>query len=56
MDSDGFECMIHVGMGPMHDFALARFWRDARAERIRDDTSEIQRHIIGYGPWPAPAG
>ena len=48
--------MIHVGMGLMHDLALARFWRDARAERIRDGTSEIQRHIIGHGLWLAPAG
>ena len=29
------------------DLPLARFWRDARVERIWDGTSEIQRHIIG---------
>ena len=38
---------IHGGMGLMHDLPLARFWRDARVERIWDGTSEIQRHIIG---------
>jgi acyl-CoA dehydrogenase len=34
-------------MGLMDDLPLARFWRDARVERIWDGTSEIQRHIIG---------
>ena len=34
------------GMGLMDDLPLARFWRDARVERIWDGTSEIQRHII----------
>ena len=38
---------IHGGMGLMDDLPLARFWRDARVERIWDGTSEIQRHIIG---------
>ena len=38
---------IHGGMGLMSDLPLARFWRDARVERIWDGTSEIQRHIIG---------
>ena len=37
---------IHGGMGLMDDLPLARFWRDARVERIWDSTSEIQRHII----------
>ncbi|MEM0921670.1 MAG: acyl-CoA dehydrogenase family protein [Pseudomonadota bacterium] len=37
---------IHGGMGLMDDLPLARFWRDARVERIWDGTSEIQRHII----------
>ena len=37
---------IHGGMGPMDDYPLERFWRDARVERIWDGTSEIQRHII----------
>ena len=40
---------IHGGMGLMSDLPLARFWRDARVERIWDGTSEIQRHIIGRG-------
>ncbi|MYA18278.1 MAG: acyl-CoA dehydrogenase [Gammaproteobacteria bacterium] len=37
---------IHGGMGLMSELPLARFWRDARVERIWDGTSEIQRHII----------
>ena len=37
---------IFGGMGLMSDLPLARFWRDARVERIWDGTSEIQRHII----------
>lgn len=37
---------IHGGMGLMDDLPLARFWKDARVERIWDGTSEIQRHII----------
>jgi acyl-CoA dehydrogenase len=42
------ECIqIFGGMGLMDDLPLARFWRDARVERIWDGTSEIQRHIIG---------
>ena len=46
---------VHGGMGLMSDLPLARFWRDARVERIWDGTSEIQRHIIGRDllrpPW-----
>ena len=37
---------IFGGMGLMDDLPVARFWRDARVERIWDGTSEIQRHII----------
>ncbi|TCR80124.1 acyl-CoA dehydrogenase family protein [Rhizobium sp. BK376] len=37
---------IYGGMGLMDDLPLARFWRDARVERIWDGTSEIHRHII----------
>ncbi|MDI7863732.1 acyl-CoA dehydrogenase family protein [Rhizobiaceae bacterium n13] len=37
---------IFGGMGLMDDLPIARFWRDARVERIWDGTSEIQRHII----------
>ncbi|MBT8458361.1 MAG: acyl-CoA dehydrogenase family protein [Boseongicola sp.] len=38
---------IYGGMGLMDDLPIARFWRDARVERIWDGTSEIQRHIVG---------
>ncbi|MCV3244039.1 acyl-CoA dehydrogenase [Mesorhizobium robiniae] len=34
------------GMGLMTDLPLERIYRDARAERIWEGTSEIQRHII----------
>ena len=34
------------GMGLMDELPLERIWRDHRVERIRDGTSEIQRHII----------
>ena len=37
---------IYGGIGLMDDLPLARFWRDARVERIWGGTSEIQRHII----------
>jgi acyl-CoA dehydrogenase len=37
---------IFGGMGLMDELPVARFWRDARVERIWDGTSEIQRHII----------
>ncbi|CCH77564.1 Putative acyl-CoA dehydrogenase, short-chain specific [Nostocoides japonicum T1-X7] len=37
---------IFGGMGLMSELPIARFWRDARVERIWDGTSEIQRHII----------
>ena len=37
---------IYGGMGLMSDLPLAKWWRDARVERIWDGTSEIQRHII----------
>ena len=37
---------VFGGMGLMSDLPIARFWRDARVERIWDGTSEIQRHII----------
>ena len=45
---------LHGGMGLMSDLPFARFWRDARVERIWDGTSEIQRHIISRDllrPW-----
>ncbi|NGO54683.1 acyl-CoA dehydrogenase family protein [Allomesorhizobium camelthorni] len=34
------------GMGLMTDLPLERIYRDARAERIWEGTSEIQRHIV----------
>jgi acyl-CoA dehydrogenase len=33
-------------MGLVDELPIARWWRDARVERIWDGTSEIQRHII----------
>ena len=37
---------IFDGMGLMPDLPSECLWRDARVARIRDGTSEIQRHII----------
>ena len=37
---------IHGGMVFMEEVPVQRLWRDARLERIRDGTFEIQRHII----------
>ncbi len=37
---------IFGGMGLMDSLPIARWWTDARVERIWDGTSEIQRHII----------
>lgn len=37
---------VFGGMGLVDELPIARFWRDARVERIWDGTSEIQRHII----------
>jgi acyl-CoA dehydrogenase len=37
---------IFGGMGLVDELPIARWWRDARVERIWDGTSEIQRHII----------
>ena len=48
MQSRVTDAAIHIsgGLGLMDDLPLARFWRDARDDRIWDGTSEIQRHII----------
>jgi alkylation response protein AidB-like acyl-CoA dehydrogenase len=32
--------------GLMNELALEMLWRDARVERFRDGTGDIQRHII----------
>lgn len=37
---------VFGGMGLVREYAVERWWRDARVERIWDGTSEIQRHII----------
>ena len=38
---------IFGGMGLSKEFPMERLWRDARAERIWEGTSEIHQHIIG---------
>jgi acyl-CoA dehydrogenase len=47
---------IFGGMGLMDEVPIARFWRDARVERIWDGTSEIQRHIISREILRPPGG
>jgi len=37
---------VFGGMGLVREYAIERWWRDARVERVWDGTSEIQRHII----------
>lgn len=37
---------IHGGNGYLFDFAVQRYWRDARLTRIFEGTSEIQRRIV----------
>jgi len=37
---------VHGGYGYMEDFAVARFYRDAKALEIGEGTSEIQRMLI----------
>ncbi len=42
--SEGLQ--IHGGAGYTTDFAVERYWRDARLTRIFEGTSEIQKRII----------
>ncbi|HYW92375.1 MAG TPA: acyl-CoA dehydrogenase family protein [Gammaproteobacteria bacterium] len=42
--SEGLQ--IHGGAGYTTDFAIERYWRDARLTRIFEGTSEIQKRII----------
>ena len=42
--SEGIQ--IHGGAGYTTDFAVERYWRDARLTKIFEGTSEIQMHII----------
>ncbi|MBI3286407.1 MAG: acyl-CoA dehydrogenase, partial [Chloroflexi bacterium] len=37
---------IHGGSGYVRDFPMERIYRDARAARILEGTSEIQRYVI----------
>lgn len=46
---------IHGGAGYTTDFAVERYWRDARLTKIFEGTSEIQKRIISdrlLGPTP----
>ncbi|MFA7554594.1 MAG: acyl-CoA dehydrogenase family protein [Spongiibacteraceae bacterium] len=38
---------LHGGAGYMNEYAIARFWRDARVTRIFGGTSEIMKELIG---------
>jgi len=38
---------LHGGAGYMNEYPIARFWRDARVQRIYGGTTEIMKEIIG---------
>ncbi|SCK14304.1 Acyl-CoA dehydrogenase [Variovorax sp. HW608] len=38
---------LHGGAGYMNEYPIARFWRDARVQRIYSGTSEIMKEVIG---------
>ena len=42
--SEGIQ--IHGGAGYTTDFAVERYWRDARLTKIFEGTSEIQKRVI----------
>ena len=43
------ECLqLHGGYGYMNEYKIARFFRDARAQRIYGGTNEIMKEIIGH--------
>ena len=50
--SEGIQ--IHGGAGYTSEFALERYWRDARLTRIFEGTSEIQQRIISDAYLPRP--
>ena len=45
---------IHGGAGYTTDFAVERYWRDARLTKIFEGTSEIQLRIISDRYLPRP--
>jgi alkylation response protein AidB-like acyl-CoA dehydrogenase len=45
---------IHGGAGYTTDFAVERYWRDARLTKIFEGTSEIQQRIISDRYLPRP--
>ncbi len=50
--SEGIQ--IHGGAGYTSEFALERYWRDARLTKIFEGTSEIQQRIISDSYLPRP--
>ena len=38
---------LHGGAGYMNEYAIARFWRDARVRRIYGGSSEIMKEMVG---------
>jgi acyl-CoA dehydrogenase len=43
---------LHGGAGYMNEYAIARLWRDARAQRIYGGTSEILREVVARSLGP----
>jgi alkylation response protein AidB-like acyl-CoA dehydrogenase len=50
--SEGIQ--IHGGAGYTSEFAVERYWRDARLTKIFEGTSEIQQRIISDAYLPRP--
>ncbi|MCY4425496.1 MAG: acyl-CoA dehydrogenase family protein, partial [Halieaceae bacterium] len=44
------ECVqLHGGYGFMSEYAVARAWTDARAQRIYGGTNELMKELIARG-------
>jgi alkylation response protein AidB-like acyl-CoA dehydrogenase len=51
----GQALQLHGGNGYTRDWAIERYWRDARLTTIFEGTSEIQKKIVSDRILPRPA-
>ena len=49
MDNARWATQVHGGYGFMNDYAVGRFYRDAKVLEIGEGTSEVQRMLIARG-------